>query len=373
MKPVIVVNAFRRPLSLQRLLKSLLLANIEQDTHIVFSLEYGAADEVVKQVTEFKWPYGNKTILTKDEKLGLINHFIFCGDLTAKYGTIIYLEDDLFVGTDFQKYTHAVLAAYGDEQQLAGFSLNALWFNGYLHQPFRPVDDGNPCFFLQVPWYQGQVYTARQWQHFRDWYNNYKGVNHTLQMHPVFKNYQLTDDWFPVKTQYLIETGNYYCFPRVAQCVNFGDKGTHFKNKTDFFQTELALHFADSKFKGFADSLAVYDSFFELLPSRFKVLASELMDIDFEADLNATKDISLVTSEYLITPVKPVKYLRKYALDMRPQELNIVYNIEGEYFYLAKRKDIPGAAARNNIFYNQFYYHNRFKLTRKQKINIFLR
>ena len=324
-------------------------------------------------ITAYEWPYGEKTIIQQTAKQGLIGHFLFCGDLTAQYGNIIYLEDDLFVGQDFYTYAKAVLSAYANEDHLAGFSLNALWFNGYLHLPFRPIDDGNPCFFLQVPWYQGQVYTAAQWKHFRQWYDHYAGVNHTLQMHHTFKNYKLTDDWFPIKTQYLIETGKYYCFPRAAHCVNFGDAGTHFKNKTEFFQTELALRFGSLRFKSFEECLAVYDSFYELLPSRLKAIANHLTDIDITLDLNGTKDLSLVSSEYVITPIKPLQYLKSYALEMRPQELNIAYEIEGDHFFLTKTTDVRNMSADKNIFYNRFFYHNRFKLTRKQKLYILLK
>jgi len=373
MNPAIVINAYNRPESLRRLLMSLQQAYIAEGTVLIFSLEHDAHDDVVKQAETFHWQYGEKNIIQQQKKLGLVGHFLFCGDLTTRYGTIIYLEDDLFVGHDFYKYAIATLAQYQNEERLAGFSLNALWFNGYLHLPFKPLDDGNSCFFLQVPWYQGQIYTPAQWQHFKSWYNNYKGVNHELQMHTILKNYKLTDDWFPVKTQYLIETGKYYCFPRSAQCVNFGDAGTHFANSTNFFQTELALRFDNNVFKPFDDCVAVYDSFFELSPLLLKKVAPHLKDIDLELDLNATKDLSKVKSEYVLTPVQPETYLKAYALEMRPQELNIIYDIEGKYFYLAKTNMVQGFAARKNSFYEKFLYYNRFKLTRKQKLNIFLK
>lgn len=370
MNATIVINAYQRPDSLGRLLSSLQNAVIDAGTKIIFSLEYAAHKNVLKQATEYIWPYGEKIIIQQQEKLGLVGHFMFCGGLTAEYGNIVYLEDDLFVGRDFYQYTKAVLSQYENEEKLAGFSLNALWFNGYLHLPFRPVDDGNPCFFLQIPWYQGQVYTAKQWRHFKNWYDNYSGINHDLQMHAAFKNFKLADEWFAVKTQYLIETGKYYCFPRTAQCVNFGDAGTHFKNKTNFFQTELALQFKRTFFMHFDDCMAVYDSFYEILPSKLKALTPHLAQIDVETDLHGTKDISKVTAEYILTPVKPRTYIKKYAHEMRPQELNVVYDINGDDLYLAKTKDVTNASSTQELFYKQFHYYNRFRLTWKQKLKI---
>lgn len=374
MNPVIVINAYNRPASLQRLLTSLKLSKLEAGIDIVFSLEYDAHADVAAQVKNFEWSYGEKTIIQQPSRQGLIGHFMFCGSLTEKYGTIIYLEDDLFLGPDFYVYAKKILAVYGEEERLAGFSLNALWFNGYLHLPFKPIEDGNPNFFLQVPWYQGQIYTPAQWAHFKNWYNNYKGVNHALQIHPIFNNYQLTDDWFPVKTQYLIEMGKYYCFPRAAQCVNFGDAGTHFKNNTNFFQTELSLGVnTHATYTSFDESIAVYDSFFELLPERLKRLAPHMATVDVELDLHGTKDFKKMQAEYVLTPVAAASAVATYGYEMRPQELNIVYNVPGNHFHLARVKDVVDSPRSTAHFYTQFFYHNRFKLTWKQRFNIFLK
>ena len=124
MNPVIVINAYKRPASLHRLLQSLQRAKIDTDTRIIFSIEYDADEQVKKMITAYEWPYGEKTIIQQTAKQGLIGHFLFCGDLTAQYGNIIYLEDDLFVGQDFYTYAKAVLSAYANEDHLAGFSLN---------------------------------------------------------------------------------------------------------------------------------------------------------------------------------------------------------------------------------------------------------
>ena len=152
--PTIVINAYNRPHSIRRLLFSLKLADITSETDLVFSLEFESHPEVLAEVKKFEWDYGRKEIIQQEKKLGVVGHFMFCGNLTKKLGDIIYLEDDLFVSKSFYKYSQLALKQYAEENSLAGFSLNALWFNGYLHLPFDPIDDGNACFFLQVPWFQ---------------------------------------------------------------------------------------------------------------------------------------------------------------------------------------------------------------------------
>ncbi len=370
--PTIVINAYNRPRSIHRLLSSLKLADIAQGTNLVFSLEFDSHPEVLSQVNEFSWDYGKKEIIQQEHKLGLIGHFLFCGGLTKRFGTIVYLEDDLFVGKSFYKYSLHVLKHYGEEGNLAGFSLNALWFNGYLHMPFHAIDDGNACFFLQVPWFQGQIYTLKQWSHFEDWYTHKVGIKADLLIHELFRNYKLRDDWFPIKTQYLIETNKYYCFPRVAHCVNFGDVGVHFRKTTNFFQTELSVGEVIPDLIPFDESLAVYDSFYELLPKKLNLRTSHLKTYDFELDLNGTKDLSRIKSEYVITSVKPEQYELSYGLEMRPQELNIIYQIEGDHFYLAKTDQLKKDRNKQKRLRDKLSYHYRFKLSKVQQLRLVL-
>ena len=149
-------------------------------------------------------------------------------------------------------------------------------------------------------------------------YEKYNRVDNDLQIHEKFRNYQLSDDWFPLKTQYLIESDKYYCFPRISHCVNFGDAGTHFTRKTNFFQTELAIKLTETKFVEFKNCIAVYDSFYELIPQKIKKISPWLSDYDVTLDLNDTKDLSKIKTEYVISPTKSKNYKRGFALEMRP-------------------------------------------------------
>ncbi len=371
--PPIVINAFQRPDSLKRLLNSLQKASIPDDVDLWFSIEFGAHPEVLKMVSSFDWKFGKKTILEKEQKLGLVGHFLACGDLTSQLGTIVYLEDDLYVGAGFYSYVLQVLDAYGEEDRIGGFSLNALWFNGYLHLPFKPIQDGNPSFFLQVAWYQGQIYTAAQWQHFKEWLVMDEGAAPDLLMHDSMINFHLEDDWFPLKSRYLVETGRFYCFPREAQVVNFGDAGTHFANKTDFFMTEASLDSISAVFKPFEKCLAVYDSFFEILPDRLNVFCPHLRGKDVEIDLNGTKDLSRIQKEYLISPKQCKSPISQYALEMRPHEMNIAEQISGDYFSLGRLVDFESGSVSMQKELQRFRYFHRHKLGLKKQLILWLK
>lgn len=369
MNPPIVINAFKRPESLERLLNSLSAANIPENVNLIFSLEGGATPEVKALAKSYTWLHGQKQIIEHENPFGLIGHYYYCGSLSKTYGAIIYLEDDLFAGAGFYHYALQLLTYYSDDE-IAGFSLNSLWFNGYLHTPFTPIDDGNPCFFLQVPWYQGQIYTARQWSLFETWLAGYTGVIPSdLMIHDYFRNFP-NDDWFPIKTQYLIETNRYYCFPRISHCINFGDKGTHFKKKTDFFQANLAMASTNRfSFIPFQNCLSVYDSFHEILPDRLKRMVPDLATYDFTVDLNGLKKISHIKTPLLLTNRKVLSSLRSFGLEMRPQELNVIYAIDGSFFKLSKISDIVGEADSTLLF----KYHYRIRLNRKSIIKLIVR
>ncbi len=367
--PPIVINAYERPDALKRLLGSLEDAWIPPDTDLILSLEGGANEQVVALANTFNWPFGSKQVIQHTEKLGLVRHYMYCGSLAKEHGAIVYLEDDLFVGQAFYQYVLEVLKSYGAETQLAGFSLNRLWFNGFLHTPFEPLYDGNPVFFLQIPWYQGQLYTARQWEDFENWISENKKLSGKPTIHESFKHFQ-KDEWFPLKTQYLAETGKYYCFPRVAHCINFGEKGTHFSRKTNFFQTELALGHPGNPLKPLKECLAFYDSYYELEPGRLKQLAPQLSSFDITADLNGLKKPEDIPTKHVITCRKPQKSILKWGLEMRPPELNLIYQIEGEHFHLCEKKYITNPSKEH--FYTRFTYNYRFKLSRKQRLSLIL-
>ena len=100
----IVVIAFNRVNSLDRLLKSLnrLIVEREQKITLYISIDRDKNDskenkEVVECARNFKWKFGEKVVNFRNENMGLRKHILSCGDLTRKYENIIVLEDDLVV------------------------------------------------------------------------------------------------------------------------------------------------------------------------------------------------------------------------------------------------------------------------------------
>ena len=94
----IVVVAYNRPDSLNRLLDSLTKVNYEgHNVPLIISIDYSGKDDVYLAAEAFEWKFGEKKIIRHPENLGLKKHVLSCGDLVKDYDAVIILEDDLLV------------------------------------------------------------------------------------------------------------------------------------------------------------------------------------------------------------------------------------------------------------------------------------
>jgi len=343
MNPAIVIVAYNRPHALRRLLDCLARADYPAlSIPLVISIDSGGSQhsQVREAAESFQWVQGEKRVIAHDKHLGIVGHFMFSGDLTAEYGSVIRLEDDYNVSPVFYAYAYQALAAHDSDARIAGISLYSLWFNGFTHHPFMPLLDDGDCFFLQLPWSQGQAYARQQWETFRSWQS--AGDRPTLPddlLHEMFSRFP-ADDWFPLQAKYLVETNKYYVFPRQSLSTNFGDAGTHFGRRSDFFQTPLQYQRTQYRLPSLDESLAVYDSFFELLPDRLNRLTNRLSGYQYTVDLNGGKSRAKFRAEYALTSRPCRSPVLSFGNAMWPLEANVIENVPGSGIYFGKVSDL---------------------------------
>ncbi|MCL4393411.1 MAG: hypothetical protein M1482_01090 [Chloroflexi bacterium] len=364
MNPAIVVAAYDRPYALERLLASLARGDYPNEpVPLVISIDRTETDSyrrVCALAESFVWRFGPKRVVRHDEHLGLVDHVYYCGDLSEEYGSIVFLEDDLAASPVAYKYASSALSFYATDEKIAGVSLYALWFNGYTLQPFTPLDDGGDVFFLQIPYTQGQAWTSGQWRRFAQWRTR-GNITPSLcdPLHRMWLDFD-GQDQFPVMTKYLVETGAFYVFPRVSLTTGMGDAGTHFARSTLFFQVPLLQSKANFSFTKRADSAAVYDSFFEILPDRLSRLAPALEKFSYDVDLYATKEPRILHSPLVLTSRECRRPLVSFGRTMRPHEANVVEGTPGSAISLAKSEDICwGRLAGLKTQKSAYEYHNR--------------
>jgi hypothetical protein len=372
-KPTIVVALFNRKKSAQRLLNSLSNAEypINQNVNLVISIDNDRNKnlDVRELADEFSWKFGDKEVIFHPKNLGLKDHFNFCGDLTEKYGSIIFLEDDLFVSRFYYDYALQALDFYKDEEEVAGISLYN--YNRLEHRtnpwPFIAMDDGFDNYFLQqASW--GQIWSYKMWKPYKDWYTHNgrpEIINSIKKLSRQVRRWPATS-WKKNFIAYMVLNDKYYVFPRIGLATNFDDPGLHREGTTVHLQVPQLINQKSFQFSKFSESLSVYDSYYELLPVIYKKLNPELTDYIFDVDLYGDKDIELLKEKPWALSYKKGKHIvRSFDLRMKPHELNIIFKIDGNKIFLS---DTPTMSDKqsSDVFLDFWFYYFRGAMHMKE-------
>lgn len=307
--PAIVIAAWNRPQSLQRLLGSLANANIPHNTKLHISIDYFPRNDVFEIASAFEWKFGDKIIEQHSENLGLRSHILHCGGLTQQYGAIILLEDDLIVSPAMYAYATKSLALFENEAQVAGISLYHYRVAESCHQPFEVWEDQWHNYFMQLPSSWGLVLSRNNWNDFYHWL----GQNHQkLHVLPQYISAWTQQSWKKLFAAYLIATNKYFSFPKHALSTNTEEHGVH-ANTAGLFQVPLLM--AEKNW-----NLALpnqvdlkYDAWFEPNADFIKKIRPTLSDYDFDVDLYGQKSAVERKNEFVLTGQKGGEALIGFA------------------------------------------------------------
>lgn len=332
----ILIAAHKRHNALQKLLNSLNNAVHYEDFQInlMISIDSDLFPRVIDLADSFEWKMGTKRVVVHKNKMGLKNHFLWCGDQTVNYENVLFLEEDMVVSPYFIEYVVGFINKYKQDDRIAGASLYSIGYNEMLSTKFIPIDDGNDVFFYQQP-YWGKVYTKHKWSLFRQWYDN-KNYN----FHLLPKNVQNwgVQSFKKLFILYLVETQRFIVFPRISLATNLGEIGEHSARALLEYQVPLLINIKAWRFPDFDVSLAKYDAFQELLPEVIKTLNTDLASFDFYVDINNTKEI--IAKKYVVTSRRSRNYLFGYANKLQPPVTNIIMNVPGTDICFSESKDV---------------------------------
>ena len=336
MKPAIVVIAFNRPRSLQRILHYLNAARYPAaDIELVLSVDFSPSDNgnATREIARgFEWQHGTKRLILHSRNLGLRRHVLRCGALSAQYGSIVLLEDDLSVGPEFYQFASCALKKTDQNRSVAGISLYDHKTNFVNRLPFYPLQDAFDNYFLQIASSWGQGWTATQWNGFSAWYesicnattNQPVMIPESAAIPRAVRNWP-DSSWLKYFNWYLAETGRYFLYPRVSHTTNHSDSGTHVGRGSRVWQVPLLLQPIDFRLSSPDQSMAVYDSFFEIDPERLKNIHPALAELEFDIDFYGTKQDALLRKPLVLTSrnIKPNTGLQKFDLVRKPFEANL--------------------------------------------------
>lgn len=333
----IVVTAYNRPASLERLLQS--LARLEpsaEATSLVISVDAAPANtEVVAIAERFEWRLGDKRIIRRESRLGLKSHVLACGDLGDEYGIIVLLEDDLMVAPGMLDWVSTALRATADDERIAGVGLYSYSFNEYAWYPFVALADGYDNYYCQVPCSWGWAFTRPQWRAFRAYLSQVPAVSRSSGVPPYVVAWPETS-WKKHHAAYLVAHGRYLIYPRTALSTNMGDRGTHVPFRVNMMQVPMQFGRPGYHLSRLDDSLARYDAFFELEPEVLRRHCPSLAGVDFEVDLYGTKGRLIERRPFAISSHSHPAPLKKFGLRLTPHEANVIYGVPGEAFALGE-------------------------------------
>lgn len=344
-RPAIVAIGYDRPQALQRLLSSIESAIYAEDIHpvLVISIDNSGRDDVIEVARRFEYTHGEKVIMARPERMGLRAHVLSCGDLTQQYGSIIVLEDDIFVSPQFYSYACAALDHAQKDDRIGAVSLYDHKFNVHRRESFCAIDDGYDNYYLQLASSWGQAYTKKQWDDFKAWYEKNKDRDLAGPFVPANVSGWSERSWLKYYIVYMIEMGKFAIYPRISLTTNFGDVGTHTKRSDTDLQVPVAGKGRNSfKFSSLDDSRSVYDSFFEplgIMDGEKIRLGAYINDADrkkaITVDLYGVKPVEEIIRKTgnryaLSSSALPFKAVKSFGRQMRPVDANIVFDISGD-------------------------------------------
>lgn len=339
MKPAIIAVGYNRPDALERLLDSVNRAVYDDDdVTLIISLDKASNEsEVVAAAEKIEWMHGKKIIRTFPQRQGLRKHIISCGDLTEEYGAVIILEDDLLVSPNFYRYTVQALEFYKDNPKIAGVSLYTHEWNGYARKNFTPIADEYDGFLGQIGVSWGQCWTASSWKEFKNWYTEHEDKLIENFDIPYIINNWSNQSWGKYFTTYIVEKDLYYVFARNALTTNYSDAGQHVKIPDNIYQVRLMQSDKkDYKFPKFEDALK-YDIFFENM-GLAQYFPEEIQKEGICMDLTGLERHRYKQRYVLSTRSMPYKIVKQFGLQLRPIEMNVIYNIPGDEICLYDTK-----------------------------------
>lgn len=361
-KPVIVVVAYNRSDSLKRLLQSLLYAKDISETRLIISIDNQEPHNYdVKELAEsFKWPFGEKEVRYQKAHLGLRKHILQCGELSQEYGSVIVLEDDLFVSPYFYTYAISAMEFYGKDEQIGGISLYNQPRQEAQELPFMPLADQSDVYFLQLPSSLGQLWTKDQWTRFRTWFDSKPDLSAISLPHYIFRWPETS--WKKYFAAFLLDSDKYFVYPRNSLTTNFFDAGTHMSDSSSHSgQTPLKLFDSNPRFISLAESNCIYDINLELKTEAVRTLSVEQIDYDFELDLYGSKEIDKIKSPYVITARPCSNPIKGFRRALKPHEVNVLLNLEGSEFSLCRKEDIIIRIMDSAERLSEFkYYHTSY-------------
>jgi len=354
-RPVIVAVGYNRAKALKRLLESLNRAEYSIEVPLIISIDYGGSDEVTEIARNFEWKHGKKKVRVFEQNQGLRKHLISCYDYSMEYGAAIVLEDDIVVSPFFYDYACKAWEYYEKEDRVIALALYSPKWNEFANRRFEPLEYGFDVYASKKNESWGECVIGEKWKNFKEWYEH---NNADLEYNDNVPSVILTWEKSWCKYfNYFIDTHDYWVItPYISLSTNFNDAGIHMSRNSNAFQQPLLMGNKEWNF-GKVDDLPQYDDFLDNI--RLKDYLENKINKTVCIDYYGLKGCREKYDLCLSTAILPYEVFATYGLEMRPYELNIYNNVEGEGLILYDMKKKLIKAKDREQHYRQIKYDTR--------------
>lgn len=351
----IVVIGYNRFHCIKRLLKSLDRAIYDDFIDLIISIDNSGNEDIYKYVKGFNWKFGNKKVIIRSDRLGLKKHVIECGNLTKDYEYLIVLEDDIYVSPYFYNYTKQAIKFYENDENIAGISLYKHKRNIDASKSFENEKNEFDTFFIQYAQSWGQVWSRNEWNNFMEWYKK-NGDNFEYSDKVPSNLFQWSNkSWLKYHIRYCIENNKYFVYPNISHSSNFNNMGSHAIVNSPAYQTDLMYGKKEYKFMAFNKNAIKYDSFFER-EGLWNTLGIEKCELCI--DIYGMKQNKENKKYWLTTRLEDFKIIKSFGLELKPHEMNVINQIEGNSIFLYDTSIIEKNYIKPKIHrYNSHLYY----------------
>lgn len=365
-KYAVVVIGYNRLYSLERLCVSLNGANyLGDNVDLIISLDFCENNALYMFSESFQWNFGEKRVIFHEKKMGLKKHILSCGIFLEEYEALAILEDDIFVSPEFYSYMIQAIKFYEKDDNIAGISLYSFERNFYNGLGFKPAQSSYDTFFMQMAQSWGQIWLKRQWKEFYDWYLENRERNIFTDLHvPMAIKKWGDSSWLKYHTAYCVLKNKFFVYPYNALTTCFMETGVHAKYSDTTGQVPLySGQKRNYNFASFDEQAVKYDVFYERMEMEkyiFGLAENKPVCMDLYGDKYQYDGYTylLTTKEF-----KHSSRLGSYALQLKPQELNVIFEVEGEDIYLYNIEDIIERIAVKKNKWKRIEYFSAPKVT----------
>lgn len=332
-KSCILIVTYERLFECKRLSDSLLKANFfGGDVDLIVSIDFKSKkiqDDIGFFFEEVEWKHGEKYIIKREQRLGLHQHVLNCGDLVSNYDFLIMLEDDVVVAPGFYSFVNSAMSFYEGSDRIGGVSLYTPMVNEAAGLSFIPEKGEHDIFMIQYAQSWGQAWSKKMWRDFRTWYANVEK--------PLVKSDFLPENvlnwpessWKKYFICYLVEKNKFFLYPYFSLSSNCGSVGTHNRKTSSRFQVPLSRSLEETFRFAPEKSLIKYDVFYERLGLYFDGDSCSEIEFDIYGLKKKFKNSYVVSSQIL-----KCEKIGSLPLSFRPQECNFRFIDMGDDIFI---------------------------------------